>query len=81
MYKAWICKHRGHDFAGGSITPPYEPPRCRRCGFVLAERAGISYADFMGKAQRVLDSNVRITPGTIQTGGINASKIAFPERD
>jgi hypothetical protein len=48
-----ICKLRGHDFAGGSTVPPYEPPHCTRCGFVFAERAGILYADFMEKAHKI----------------------------
>jgi hypothetical protein len=70
-----ICKLRGHDFAGGSIAPPYEPPYCTRCGFILAERVGISYADFMRKAEAAFDSGTKIEAARITSGSIPASKI------
>lgn len=81
-----VCRIFGHAFVGGEVTPPYKPPYCHRCGFVLESRAGITYAEFMGSARAVLESGVqiecgRIAAGTITTQAIKAGAVTKPKEN
>jgi hypothetical protein len=66
-----------HDWRNGETYPPYKPPYCAKCGKVLATRAGITYADFMSKAEAVFDSGVKIETAKIDPCTVTANMWRF----